>query len=55
MHIIYEPEHPQLEDLEVNGNKAVIHWLVRSIQALSEAVLDYKLAGVSITEVEIIF
>ncbi|XP_039954727.1 neural cell adhesion molecule 2 [Bactrocera tryoni] len=45
VHIIYEPEHPQLEDLEVNGNQAVIHWLVRSIQPLSEAVLDYKLAG----------
>uniref|UniRef100_A0A0A1XK55 Protein amalgam n=1 Tax=Zeugodacus cucurbitae TaxID=28588 RepID=A0A0A1XK55_ZEUCU len=45
VHIIYEPEHPQLEDLEVNGRKAVIHWLVRSIQPLSEAVLDYKLAG----------
>ncbi|CAD7012373.1 unnamed protein product [Ceratitis capitata] len=43
--IIYEPEHPQLEDFEVSGSKAVIHWLVRSIQPLSEAVLDYKLAG----------
>ncbi|XP_036333889.1 neural cell adhesion molecule 2-like isoform X1 [Rhagoletis pomonella] len=45
VHILYEPEHPQLEDMEINGRTAVIHWLVRSIQPLSEAILDYKLAG----------
>ncbi|XP_054739858.1 protein amalgam [Anastrepha obliqua] len=45
VHIIYEPEHPQLEDMGISGRKAIIRWLVRSIQPLSEAILDYKMAG----------
>ncbi|XP_067628244.1 neurotrimin [Eurosta solidaginis] len=45
VHVIYEPEHPQLEGIEINGKKVTLQWLVRSVQPLSEAVLDYKLAG----------
>ena len=47
VHLIYEPENPQFESMEIFGNRVILHWLVRSIQPLSEAILDYKLMGVS--------
>ncbi|KAH8370488.1 hypothetical protein KR093_003652 [Drosophila rubida] len=40
----YAPETPQFENSTVEGNKVTMHWLVRSMQPLSEAVLDYKLS-----------
>lgn len=43
----YSPETPQFEDSTIDGNKVTMHWLVRSLQPLSEAMLDYKLTGVS--------
>lgn len=43
----YHPETPQFEDSTIDGNKVTMHWLVRSLQPLSEAMLDYKLTGVS--------
>lgn len=42
-----EPEKGQLENYKIEGKKITLHWLVRSLQPLSEAVLDYKLSGVS--------
>lgn len=42
-----EPEKGQLESFNIEGKKATLHWLVRSLQPLSEAVLDYKMSGVS--------
>lgn len=43
----YSPETPQFEGHEIKGNQVTMHWLVRSLQPLSEAILDYKLTGVS--------
>jgi len=43
----YNPETPQFESSTFEGNKVTMHWLVRSLQPLSEAMLDYKLTGVS--------
>lgn len=43
----YHPETPQFESQEIKGNQVTMHWLVRSLQPLSEAILDYKLTGVS--------
>ncbi|XP_062129404.1 hemicentin-2 [Drosophila sulfurigaster albostrigata] len=40
----YAPETPQFENSTIEGNKVTMHWLVRSLQPLSEAVLDYKLS-----------
>lgn len=42
-----EPEKGQLENVIIDGRKVTLHWLVRSLQPLSEAVLDYKMSGVS--------
>jgi len=47
VHVSYNPETPQFEDMTVEGNKVTLHWLVRSHQLLSEAMLDYQLTGVS--------
>ncbi|KAH8299683.1 hypothetical protein KR044_004548, partial [Drosophila immigrans] len=44
VHLSYAPETPQFESSTVEGNKATMHWLVRSLKPLSEAVLDYKLS-----------
>ncbi|XP_068145086.1 neural cell adhesion molecule 2 [Drosophila tropicalis] len=41
----YNPETPQFEDMTIDGNKVTLHWLVRSLQPLSEAMLDYQLTG----------
>ncbi|XP_032591524.1 protein amalgam isoform X1 [Drosophila grimshawi] len=41
----YHPETPQFENITIDGNKVTMHWLVRSLQPLSEAMLDYKLTG----------
>ncbi|KAL7735322.1 hypothetical protein ACLKA6_018016 [Drosophila palustris] len=41
----YSPETPQFESSSIDGNKVTMHWLVRSLQPLSEAMLDYKLTG----------
>ncbi|XP_030387280.1 lachesin [Scaptodrosophila lebanonensis] len=41
----YNPETPQFEDKKIDGSQVTLHWLVRSQQPLSEAVLDYKLSG----------
>ncbi|XP_017867729.1 PREDICTED: uncharacterized protein LOC108616806 isoform X2 [Drosophila arizonae] len=40
----YSPETPQFENSSINGNEVTMHWLVRSLQPLSEAMLDYKLS-----------
>ncbi|KAH8401514.1 hypothetical protein KR009_006013, partial [Drosophila setifemur] len=45
VHVSYNPETPQFEDMKVEGTKVTMHWLVRSLQPLSEAMLDYKLSG----------
>ncbi|XP_017110506.1 protein turtle homolog A [Drosophila elegans] len=45
VHVSYDPEIPQFEDETIDGNKVTQHWLVRSRQALSEAMLDYQLFG----------
>lgn len=42
-----EPEKGQLENVIIDGRKVTLNWLVRSLQPLSEAVLDYKMSGVS--------
>ncbi|XP_065369250.1 hemicentin-2 isoform X2 [Calliphora vicina] len=44
-HLMLEPEKGQLEDVIIDGKKVTLHWLVRSLQPLSEAVLDYKMSG----------
>lgn len=41
-----EPEKGQLENVIIDGKKVTLNWLVRSLQPLSEAVLDYKMSGV---------
>ncbi|XP_020798507.1 obscurin [Drosophila serrata] len=45
VHVSYNPETPQFEDMKVEGTKVTMHWLVRSRQPLSEAILDYQLTG----------
>ncbi|KAH8348832.1 hypothetical protein KR084_011655, partial [Drosophila pseudotakahashii] len=45
VHVSYNPETPQFEDMSVEGNQVTLHWLVRSRQALSEAMLDYQVTG----------
>ncbi|EDW92125.1 protein turtle homolog A [Drosophila yakuba] len=45
VHVSYNPETPQFEDMTAEGNKVTLHWLVRSHQPLSEAMLDYQLTG----------
>ncbi|XP_017090771.2 protein amalgam [Drosophila bipectinata] len=45
VHVSYKPETPQFEDMKLEGTKVTMHWLVRSLQPLSEAMLDYKLSG----------
>lgn len=47
-HLMLEPEKGQFEDIKIFGNKVILNWIVRSLQPLSEAVLDYKLKGVSL-------
>jgi len=47
VHVSYVPETPQFEDMSVEGNQVTLHWLVRSRQPLSEAMLDYQVTGVS--------
>ncbi|KAI8123930.1 hypothetical protein FF38_08195 [Lucilia cuprina] len=44
-HLMLEPEKGQLENVVIDGKKVTLHWLVRSLQPLSEAVLDYKMSG----------
>ncbi|KAM7342362.1 neural cell adhesion molecule 1 isoform 2-T3 [Cochliomyia hominivorax] len=44
-HLMLEPEKGQLENVIIDGRKVTLHWLVRSLQPLSEAVLDYKMSG----------
>lgn len=44
----YRPETPQYEDSSIDGKQVTMHWLVRSLQPLSEAMLDYRLTGVSL-------
>ncbi|XP_034479790.1 immunoglobulin superfamily member 10 [Drosophila innubila] len=41
----YNPETPQFENMTIDGNMVTMHWLVRSLQPLSEAMLDYKMTG----------
>ncbi|XP_017838581.1 lachesin [Drosophila busckii] len=41
----YNPETPQFESINIDGNVVTMHWLVRSLQPLSEAMLDYKFKG----------
>ncbi|XP_030558138.1 neurofascin [Drosophila novamexicana] len=41
----YRPETPQYEDSSIDGKQVTMHWLVRSLQPLSEAMLDYRLTG----------
>ena len=48
-HLMLEPEKGQLESVNIEGKKVKLYWIVRSLQPLSEAVLDYKMAGVSET------
>ncbi|XP_055839599.1 protein amalgam [Episyrphus balteatus] len=45
IHLIYEPENPQFEDMKIDGRKVTLYWLVKSVQPLSEAVMDYKIDG----------
>ncbi|KAH8269488.1 hypothetical protein KR018_004347, partial [Drosophila ironensis] len=45
IHLSYNPETPQFEDMKVEGTKVTMHWLVRSLQPLVEAMLDFKLSG----------
>ncbi|XP_065719143.2 protein amalgam [Drosophila suzukii] len=45
VHVSYVPETPQFEDMSVEGNQVTLHWLVRSRQPLSEAMLDYQVTG----------
>uniref|UniRef100_A0A1I8M6V2 Ig-like domain-containing protein n=1 Tax=Musca domestica TaxID=7370 RepID=A0A1I8M6V2_MUSDO len=45
VHLMLEPERGQFESVEINGNVVTLYWLVRSLQPLSEAVLDYKMTG----------
>uniref|UniRef100_A0A1I8QAP3 Ig-like domain-containing protein n=1 Tax=Stomoxys calcitrans TaxID=35570 RepID=A0A1I8QAP3_STOCA len=41
--LILEPEKGQFEDIKIDGNVVTIYWLVRSLQPLSEAIIDYKM------------
>ncbi|XP_055920000.1 neuronal growth regulator 1-like isoform X2 [Eupeodes corollae] len=45
IHLIYEPENPQFENMKIEGRKITLYWLVKSVQPLSEAVMDYKIDG----------
>ncbi|XP_075166236.1 lachesin [Haematobia irritans] len=45
VHLMLEPEKGQFEDIKIKGNVVTLYWLVRSLQPLSEAVLDYKMTG----------
>lgn len=45
IHLIFEPENPQFEDMIIDGRKVTLYWLVKSVQPLSEAVMDYKIDG----------
>ncbi|XP_061390258.1 neural cell adhesion molecule 1, partial [Musca vetustissima] len=45
VHLMLEPERGQFESVEIKGNVVTLYWLVRSLQPLSEAVLDYKMTG----------
>jgi len=55
VHVSYVPETPQFEDMSVEGNQVTLHWLVRSRQPLSEAMLDYQVTGVSNSGMEKLF
>lgn len=44
-----EPEKGQFEDVKIEENVVTLYWLVRSLQPLSEAVVDYKMTGVYIS------
>lgn len=46
-HLMLEPEKGQLESVTIEGKNVKLFWIVRSLQPLSEAVLDYKMSGVS--------
>uniref|UniRef100_A0A6P4EJ30 Neural cell adhesion molecule 2 n=1 Tax=Drosophila rhopaloa TaxID=1041015 RepID=A0A6P4EJ30_DRORH len=43
--VSYDPETPQFESETIEGNKVTLHWLVRSRQPLSEAMLNYLLTA----------
>lgn len=45
--LTYVPEPPQLHKLETDKNVVITHWHIRSLQPLTEVMLNYQLKGVS--------
>ncbi|KAL5291626.1 hypothetical protein ACFFRR_010809, partial [Megaselia abdita] len=43
MVLSYNPEKPQFERMSMNGRTVTLHWLVRSTQPLTEAIMNYKI------------
>lgn len=43
MYLTYNPEKPQFEGMTMDGKTVTLHWLVRSIQPLTEAIMNYKI------------
>lgn len=42
------PEAPHLDNLEQNGDTVTTHWIIRSLQPLTEVTLNYQQKGVSL-------
>lgn len=52
IHLTYSPEPPVLESSEVANQTIITHWVIHSLQPLTEIVLNYQLKGVSIASFE---
>lgn len=47
IHLTYSPEPPRLESFEVVNQTITTHWVIHSLQPLTEIMLNYQLKGVS--------
>lgn len=45
--LTYVPEPPKLHSVERDGDTVITHWHIRSMQKLTEIMLNYQLKGVS--------
>lgn len=45
--LTYEPETPILDDTHIHGDVVTTQWRIKSLQPLSEVMLNYKQKGVS--------
>lgn len=53
MYLTYNPEKPQFEGMTMSGRTVKLHWLVRSTQPLTEAIMNYKIDKVGGYSVEL--